>query len=115
MFKVARFVVRVAVLEEGVRARDLVRLVDAALLVLGGVEGLVDGGVLEELEQPGEGKLSVLWMGWEARVNWGQRASYAVRRVWVWGDGFTWDDGVDAMTSRDTGGRMRRESARTAP
>lgn len=61
MLEVARSVhARVAVLEEGVRARDLVRLVDAALLVLGGVEGLVDGGVLEELEQPGEGKLSVL-------------------------------------------------------
>jgi len=61
VFEIACFVDgRVAVLEEGVRARDLVRLVDAALLVLGGVEGLVDGGVLEELEQPGEGKLSVL-------------------------------------------------------
>ena len=60
MLEVARSVhARVAVLEEGVRARDLVRLVDAALLVLGG-GGLVDGGVLEELEQPGEGKLSVL-------------------------------------------------------
>jgi len=79
------------------------------------VQRLVHGGVFQELEQPGEGKLSVLWMGWEARVNWGQRASDAVRRVWVWGDGSTLDDGVDAMTSRDTGGRMRRESARTAP
>jgi hypothetical protein len=61
VLQIARAVdARVAVLEEGVRARDLVRLVDAALLVFGGVEGLVDGGVLEELEQPGEGKLSVL-------------------------------------------------------
>ena len=115
MFQVARFVVRVAVLEEGVRPGDLVRLVHAAFLVFRRVQRLVHGGVFQELEQPGEGKLSVLCVGWEARVNWGQRASYAVRRVWVWGDGFTWDDGVDAMASRDTGGRMRRESARTAP